>query len=44
MRFVAHLTSSRKQFDRDVKDLVQIKVVHGSWKKEDLNRLYIEVY
>ncbi|KAL9613812.1 MAG: hypothetical protein Q9167_001659 [Letrouitia subvulpina] len=31
-----------QQFDRDVRDIVQIKVVHGSWKKDDLNRLYIE--
>lgn len=41
---MAHLISSRKQFDRDVRGIVQVKVVHGSWKKEDLNRLYIEVY
>ncbi|KAL9043999.1 MAG: hypothetical protein Q9214_002832 [Letrouitia sp. 1 TL-2023] len=29
-------------FMLDVRGIVQIKVVHGSWKKEDLNRLYIE--
>ena len=31
------------QFDRDVKDLVQVKIVHGSWKKDSSNRLRIEV-
>lgn len=29
--------------DPDVKDLVQVKVVHGSWKREAPNRIHIEV-
>jgi tyrosyl-DNA phosphodiesterase-1 len=28
--------------DEDVRDEVQVKLVHGSWKKEDSNRLRIE--
>ncbi|OCK85976.1 tyrosyl-DNA phosphodiesterase 1 [Lepidopterella palustris CBS 459.81] len=28
--------------DPDVKNTVQVKVVHGSWKKEDSNRLWLE--
>lgn len=31
------------QFDEDVRDLVQVKVVHGSWKKEAPNRIRIDV-
>ena len=30
------------QFDEDTRDLVKIKIVHGSWKKEDGNRKRIE--
>ncbi|KAL8726205.1 MAG: hypothetical protein Q9181_006144 [Wetmoreana brouardii] len=30
------------QLDADTKDLVQVKVVHGSWKTEDSNRVHIE--
>ncbi|KAJ5604658.1 hypothetical protein N7510_009812 [Penicillium lagena] len=30
------------QFDEDVRDLVQVKVVHGSWEKEAPNRIRIE--
>ncbi|KAL4778333.1 tyrosyl-DNA phosphodiesterase I [Aspergillus varians] len=30
------------QFDKDVRDLVSVKVVHGSWKKEADNRIRIE--
>ncbi|KAJ5571149.1 hypothetical protein N7535_004809, partial [Penicillium sp. DV-2018c] len=30
------------QFDEDVRDSVQVKVVHGSWRKEDSNRVRIE--
>ncbi|KAM5484820.1 hypothetical protein McanCB56680_002335 [Microsporum canis] len=30
------------QFDRDVKDLVQLKIVHGSWKKEAPNKIAID--
>lgn len=33
-----------RQFDEDVRDLVQVKVVHGSWKREDGNRIAIEVF
>lgn len=31
------------QFDEDVRNLVRVKVVHGSWKKESENRVRIEV-
>ena len=31
------------QFDEDVRDLVQVKVVHGSWRSEDSNRIRVEV-
>ena len=31
------------QFDEDVRDLVQVKVMHGSWRREDTNRIRVEV-
>ncbi|RAO70129.1 uncharacterized protein BHQ10_006141 [Talaromyces amestolkiae] len=31
------------QFDQDVKDLVQVKIVHGSWKQDSANRIRIDV-
>ena len=31
------------QFDEDVRGLVRIKIVHGSWKKEAPNRILIDV-
>lgn len=31
------------QFDEDVRALVQVKVVHGSWKREAPNRVRIDV-
>lgn len=31
------------QFDEDVKDLVQVKIVHGSWKQDSPNRIRIDV-
>lgn len=31
------------QFDEDVRQLVQVKIVHGSWKKEAPNRVRIDV-
>ena len=31
------------QFDSDVRDLVYVKIVHGSWKREAPNRIAIEV-
>lgn len=31
------------QFDSDVRDLVHVKIVHGSWKREAPNRIGIEV-
>ena len=34
--------SRRSHFDPDVKHLVKVRVVHGSWKKEDRNRIEIE--
>ncbi|KAI9749617.1 MAG: hypothetical protein M1835_001517, partial [Candelina submexicana] len=29
-------------FDEDVRGLIQVKVVHGSWKKEDPRRIYLQ--
>lgn len=31
------------QFDEDVRNLVQLKIVHGSWRKEAPNRVRIDV-
>ncbi|KAL8988266.1 MAG: hypothetical protein Q9177_002630 [Variospora cf. flavescens] len=31
------------QLDEDTRDLVQVKLVHGSWKNEDSNRMHIEM-
>lgn len=31
------------QFDEDVRSLVQVKVVHGSWEKEAANRIRVDV-
>lgn len=31
------------QFDEDVRTLVQVKVVHGSWERESANRIRVEV-
>ncbi|KAI9662933.1 MAG: hypothetical protein M1821_007980 [Bathelium mastoideum] len=31
-----------KHLDEDVRNLVKVKIVHGSWKKEDRNRLGLE--
>jgi tyrosyl-DNA phosphodiesterase-1 len=31
------------QFDEDVRGLIQVKVVHGSWRREDTNRIRLEV-
>ncbi|KMU80487.1 tyrosyl-DNA phosphodiesterase 1 [Coccidioides immitis RMSCC 3703] len=31
-----------KQFDPDVKNLIKIRVIHGSWKKDSPNRIYID--
>lgn len=31
------------QFDEDVRSLVKVKIVHGSWKKEAPNRIRIDV-
>ncbi|KAL9124949.1 MAG: hypothetical protein Q9217_005782 [Psora testacea] len=31
-----------KQFDPDVRNLVQVKIVHGSWRKEDKNGSGVE--
>ena len=32
------------QFDEDVRDLVTVKVVHGSWKREAPNRIRVDVF
>ena len=31
-----------KQFDGDVRHIVQVKIVHGSWRKEDYNKIHID--
>ncbi|KAI4223405.1 MAG: hypothetical protein L6R40_008509 [Gallowayella cf. fulva] len=31
------------QLDEDTKNLVRVKIVHGSWKEEDANRINISV-
>lgn len=31
-----------RHFDRDTRDLVQVRVVHGSWKREDPNGIHVE--
>lgn len=31
-----------KHFDADVRELVDVKIVHGSWRKEDRNRMEIQ--
>ena len=31
-----------QQFDSDTRDLVSVTLIHGSWKREDANRIYIE--
>lgn len=30
-------------FDRDVRDLIKVKIVHGMWKRDDARRMYMEV-
>ena len=30
------------QFDEDIRDSVQVKIVHGSWRKEDSNKIRID--
>ncbi|KAL8788051.1 MAG: hypothetical protein Q9195_007465 [Heterodermia aff. obscurata] len=30
------------QFDEDVRELIQIKLVHGSWKRDDTNKIRID--
>ena len=34
---------SRRHFDPDTRDIVQIRVVHGSWKRDDPNGKHIDV-
>lgn len=31
------------QFDKDVRDLVKVKIIHGSWKRESPNRIRVDV-
>ncbi|KAK2794117.1 hypothetical protein FQN52_009199 [Onygenales sp. PD_12] len=31
-----------RQFDEDVRNLVQVKLIHGSWKRESPNRIHID--
>ena len=37
------LIRTRSNFDEDVRALVQVKLVHGSWKAEDSNKAHIDV-
>ena len=37
------LTSDRQQFDPDVQHLVSVILVHGSWRREDSNKIHIDV-
>jgi tyrosyl-DNA phosphodiesterase-1 len=30
-------------FDQDVRGLVQVKIVHGSWERESMNKIRIDV-
>lgn len=32
-----------RQFDPDVRDIVQVKIVHGSWQADSGNRMFIDV-
>ena len=34
----------RSNMDEDVREQIQIVLVHGSWKKEDQNRINIDVW
>lgn len=38
---VSDADACRSQLDEDVRDTVQVKVIHGSWKKEDSNKARI---
>ncbi|KAL9028956.1 MAG: hypothetical protein Q9196_002745 [Gyalolechia fulgens] len=40
---VDFVIGSRSQLDEDTRAMVQVKIVHGSWRKEDSNRIHIEV-
>jgi hypothetical protein len=34
---------TRAQFDEDIKDIVSVNIVHGSWRNEDVNRIRLVV-
>lgn len=40
--FCFDINWTMQHFDQDVRNLVDVKVVHGSWRKEDGNRLAIQ--
>lgn len=40
--FCFDINWTMQHFDQDVRDLVDVKIVHGSWRKEDGNRLTIQ--
>ncbi len=40
--YVSDKDACRSQLDEDVRDTVQVKVIHGSWKKEDSNKARID--
>lgn len=43
MSMKANCEICRKQFDDDVRELVEVKIVHGFWKKEDERRIRLVV-
>ncbi len=40
--FVCLTSRPRRQFDPDIKNTVRIHIVHGSWRKEDPNKIEID--
>ena len=41
--FLFDIDFMMSHFDSDTRHLVQVKVVHGSWRKDDANRVSIDV-
>lgn len=41
--FLTDVDFLMSQFDEDVRDLVKVKVMHGSWKRDAPNRIRIDV-
>lgn len=40
MPYINDLT--RSQFDPDIRDIVKVRLVHGSWRREDVTRMHID--